>query len=70
MERKKVSSSQIRAVGYDPSAQKLEVELTDGSIWQYERVPAEVHRRLMAAPSIVSYYRDNVEDEYSRQRLK
>jgi len=70
MERKKVNSSNIRAVGYDPGSQILEVELSDGSIWEYSRVPSEVHRRLLAAPAIVSYYRDNVEDEYSRRRLK
>ncbi|HTS52129.1 MAG TPA: KTSC domain-containing protein [Burkholderiales bacterium] len=70
MERKKVNSSQIRSVGYDPGSQTLEVELTDGSIWQYAKVPTEVHRRLMAAPSMVSYYRDNLEDEYSRRRIK
>jgi hypothetical protein len=70
MERKKVSSSHIRSIGYDPSGQTLEVELTDGSVWQYAKVPSETHRRLLAAPSIVSYYRDNVEEEDSRRRLK
>ena len=70
MERKKVNSSQIRSVGYDASAQTLEVELSDGSIWQYSKVPSEVQRRLLAAPSIVSYYRDNIEEEYSRRRVK
>lgn len=70
MERKKVSSSQIRSIGYDGNAQTLEVELSDGSIWQHSRVPSEVHRRLMAAPSIISYYRDNIEEEYSRRRSK
>jgi YD repeat-containing protein len=70
MDRKKVSSSQIRSVGYDASGQVLEVELSDGSIWQYSKVPGEVHRRLLAAPSIVSYYRDNIEEDYSRRRLK
>lgn len=70
MERKKVSSSQVRSVGYDANAQILEVEMSDGTIWQYARVPSEVHRRLMAAPTIVSYYRDNIEEEYSRKRLR
>jgi hypothetical protein len=70
MDRKKVNSSGIRSIGYEASSQVLEVELTDGSIWQYSKVPSEVHRRLMAAPSAVSYYRDNVEEEYSRRRLK
>ena len=70
MERKKVSSSNLRSVGYDASAQLLEVELSDGSIWQYSKVPTEVHRRLMAAQSMVSYYRDNIEEDYSRRRIK
>jgi hypothetical protein len=70
MDRKKVNSGSIRSIGYEPASQILEVELTDGSIWQYSKVPSEVHRRLMAAPSMVSYYRDNIEEEYSRRRLK
>ena len=70
MERKKVNSSNIRSVGYDSGSQILEVELSDGSVWEYSRVPSEVHRRLMAAPTMISYYRDNVEDEYSRRRLR
>ena len=70
MERKKVNSSQIRSIGYDEQSRILEVELSDGSIWQYSQVPSEVHRRLLAAPSVVSYYRDNVEDDYSRRRVR
>ncbi len=70
MERRKVSSSQIRSVGYDSGSQILEVEMSDGTVWQYSRVPSEVHRRLMAAPTIASYYRDNIEEEYARRRLR
>ncbi len=70
MERRKVSSSQIRSVGYDSGSQVLEVEMSDGTVWQYSRVPSEVHRRLMAAPTIASYYRDNIEEEYTRKRLR
>ena len=70
MERKKVSSSHMRSVGYDAGSKTLEVELTDGSIWQYTSVSSEVHRRLLAAPSIISYYRDNIEEAFSRRRVK
>jgi hypothetical protein len=70
MERKKVSSSQIRSVGYDASAQLLEVEMSDGTVWQYSRVPSETYRRLMAAPTIASYYRDQIEEEFSRKRVR
>ena len=68
MERKKVNSSHIRSVGYEPSSLTLEVETTDGTVWQYTKVPPEVHRRLMAAPTIATYYRDNIEEEYSGKR--
>jgi hypothetical protein len=70
MERKKVSSSQIRSVGYEPGLQTLEVEMSDGTIWQYTRVPSEAYRRLMAAPTVASYYRDSIEEDYSRKRIR
>jgi hypothetical protein len=70
MDRKKVNSSGLRSVGYDASSQTLEVELSDGSIWQYSSVPAETQRRFIAAPSMISYYRDNIEEDYSRRRVK
>jgi hypothetical protein len=70
MERKKVNSDKIRSVGYEPGSQTLEVELSDGSIWQYTRVPSEVHRRFLAAPTMGSYYRDNIEEDYSRRRIR
>jgi KTSC domain len=70
MERKKVNSSQIRSVGYETGSQTLEVEMSDGTVWQYTRVPTEVYRRLMAAPTIATYYRDNIEEDYSRRRVR
>jgi len=70
MERKKVSSSAIRSVGYDERNRLLEVEFTDGKITQYSGVSAEIHRRLMSAPSMVSYFRDNVEESFTAKRIK
>ena len=70
MDRKKVSSNSIGAVGYDERNRVLEVEFNDGRINQYSGVSAEVHRRLMSAPSIVSYFRDNVEESFTAKRIK
>jgi KTSC domain len=70
MDRKKVSSSSIRSVGYDERNRVLEVEFSDGRVTQYSGVAAEVHRRLMSAPSIVSYFRDNVEESFTAKRVK
>jgi len=70
MERKKVNSSSIRTIGYDERGRVLEVEFNDGRIIQYSGVSPEVHRRLMSAPSIVSYFRDNVEESFPAKRLR
>ena len=70
MDRKKVSSSSIRSVGYDERNRVLEVEFSDGRITQFSGVSAEVHRRLMSAPSIVSYFRDNVEESFTAKQIK
>jgi len=70
MERKKVSSNSIRSVGFDERNRVLEVEFSDGRVTQYSGVSAEVHRRLMSAPSMVSYFRDNVEESFTAKRIK
>ncbi|MFL6581974.1 MAG: KTSC domain-containing protein [Burkholderiales bacterium] len=70
MDRKKVSSSSIRSVGYDERNRMLEVEFSDGRIMQYSGVSAELHRRLMSAPSMVSYFRDNIEESFTGRRIK
>lgn len=71
MDRKKVSSSSIRAVGYDPRSRTLEIEFTNGSIVQYERVAPDIHRALMSSGSIASFFRDRIEDEgYVSRRVR
>jgi len=69
MERKRVNSSKIRAVGYDPKSRVLEVELRDGAVIAYGGVSQEVHRQFMNAPSPTSYYEDKIADEFSARRL-
>ena len=70
MERKKVNSSSIRAVGYDERGCVLEVEFNDGRINQYTGVSPEVHRRLINSPSIVSYFRDSIEESFPAKRFR
>lgn len=70
MDRKRVSSSRIRSVGYDRSALMLEVEFNDGAVHQYRSVPESVYEGMMRAPSIVSYFDDRVRDEYGSSRVR
>jgi hypothetical protein len=70
MERKKVNSSSIRSVGYDERSRVLEVEFSDGKVIQYSGVSAEIQRRFLSAPSMVSYFRDNIEESFTARRVK
>ncbi len=70
MERKKVSSSHIRSIGYDAKDQILEIEFSSGTIIQYSRVSSEIQRRLMASSSMKSFFEDNIQDVFSEKRVR
>jgi hypothetical protein len=67
MEMKKMNGGSLRAAGYDERARKLVVELTAGT-FEYTGVPSEVWRRFSTASSPWSYYRDNIEEEFTGRR--
>jgi len=69
MERKRVNSSKIRSVGYDPAAMTLEVELSNGQVWQYPKVYPEVYRRFLAAPNPTSFFEDRIAEDYTGRRV-
>jgi hypothetical protein len=69
MERKRVNSSKIRSVGYDEKSQTLEVELSNGQVFQYVQVYPEVYRRFMAAPNPTSFYDDKIAEDYTGRRV-
>lgn len=70
MERRRVSASNIRSVGYDAARQILEIEFSGGSIVQYSGVSPEVHRRFMSSPSPGSFFQDQIEENFSSKRIR
>lgn len=56
MNRTAVSSSNLKAVGYDHSTCTLEIEFKDGGLYQYFSVPETVYSCLMSASSHGSYF--------------
>ncbi|MFN7085833.1 MAG: KTSC domain-containing protein [Burkholderiales bacterium] len=70
MERKRINAGNIRSVGYDARNRVLEIEFGQGSIYQYSGVAEEVYRRFMNSPSPGSYFRDNIEENYTARRLR
>lgn len=69
MEMKKISSGKLRAVGYDESARVLRVQLDDGTTLEYAGVGREIWQRLSTSASAWSYYRDNVEEEFTGKKV-
>jgi hypothetical protein len=70
MERKRLNASNLRSAGYDPRNRVLEIEFSNGGITQYSGVSEEVYRRLMNAPTPGSYFRDEIEENFSAKRVR
>ena len=68
MEMKRINAGKLRAIGYDQKERILRVELDDGSAIDYSGVGQEVWRKLSTSASAWSYYRDNIEEEFSGKR--
>jgi hypothetical protein len=69
MERRRVNSSKLRSVGYDEQSRTLEVEMSNGRVFQYVGVFPEVYRRFMAAPNPTSFFDDKIAEEYTAKRV-
>ena len=70
MKRIAVTSRSLRALGYDPDDQVLEVEFHNGSVYRYEHVPAEVVQALLEADSMGRYFNQVFKPQHYRyQRI-
>lgn len=56
-----VSSSTIKAVGYDAGSHTLRVAFVGGGVYEYVEVPAPVHDDLMAAESQDDYFDSHIQ---------
>ena len=71
MNRDRVSSSNLEAVGYDPSTMTLEIEFLNGGVYQYFNVPAHVYSGLMSASSHGSYFDAHIKKGgYSYRKIR
>ena len=68
MQHRLLHTDRLRAAGYDPRAQRLEIEFTGGEVRAYKGVPAEVARRFFDSPNPASFWEDRIADEYPAER--
>jgi hypothetical protein len=64
MERKRVQSSIIRSIGYDPDTRLLEIEFTNKKVGRFINIPIETYEHLVNAKSIGGYFIQHIRDRY------
>ncbi len=70
IERKPIRRGGIKSAGYDRGARTLEIEFDNGSVIQHTAVGEEIARRLLTSSSPASYYKDNIQEEFTIRRVK
>lgn len=69
MNRQGVKSSNLKSVGYDAGTATLEVEFTNGSVWSYADVPADVYADMMKAGSVGSFFAKAVKPKFDGTKV-
>lgn len=69
MERTPVTSSNIKAIGYDAETKSLEVEFHNGAVWLYSGISAEIHAELAKAESVGRWFSSRITGKFEGQRI-
>ena len=69
MMREHVASSNISSIGYDQGTQTLEVEFTNGSVYQYYNVDQNLFDQLMASGSKGQFLNNYIKNAYPYSRV-
>ena len=69
MEMKGVKSSNIKAIGYEPTTRELHVEFNDGAKYIYDDVSPEHHAALVAAPSHGKHLAKNIVGKFKHRKV-
>jgi KTSC domain len=59
----------MRAIGYEARTRLLQVQLDNGNTLQYSGVGEDLWRRLSNSGAAWSFYRDNIEEEFTAKKI-
>ena len=63
------SSSNLSAVGYDPSDSTFVVRFRNGTTYKYLRVPQTLFDALVRAPSKGAFFNENIKERFQYLRV-
>ena len=69
MEMKKVNAANFRSIGYDEKRRVLVVEQSAGT-FEYSNVSPEIWRRFSSSSMMGSFFKDTIEEDYQKRRIK
>ena len=69
MERHPIKSRAIRSMGYDPDLLMLEIEFTNGGLYQYYRVPSSTYQELCAADSKGTFVNQSIKPHFQCREI-
>ncbi|MFK0189741.1 KTSC domain-containing protein [Kitasatospora sp. NPDC090308] len=64
-----VQSTNVLSVGYDDRSSTLQIAFRSGSLYEYTRVPAQVHTALLAAASKGGFVARYIKGRYPTRKL-
>jgi len=70
MNRTRVTSSSLASIGYRIGERTLEVEFTQGAVYQYLDVPEPVFEAFMATESKGSFFNEEIKNHYAFRRVR
>lgn len=70
MQRKRVASSELFSVGYDEETKNLEIELLNGSIYQYKGVARMIYEELLSSTAKYRYYTRYIRNSFPFDKLQ
>jgi hypothetical protein len=69
MERSPLDSSAVRSAGYDDASQVLELEFSNGRIYQFDAVPRAVYDWLLRTPNKGGYVNRMINGRYTHRDI-
>lgn len=69
MERKRVSSSNLHSVGYEPTTETLEIKFHKSGVYQYFNVPIGIYDRLMRASSKGAFFDEKIKERFRYKKV-
>ncbi|MGY4539362.1 hypothetical protein ACVW0P_003796 [Mucilaginibacter sp. UYNi724] len=71
MRRRKVQSSALQSIGYDPEQQILELEFRDnGGVWQYFNFKPASYKKFVNAESLGNFFVTRIKGKYPEEKVQ